>query len=223
MPTLKTTDGTEIFYKDWGSGPAVTLSHGWPLNADAWDVQSLFLVQNGYRVIAHDRRGHRRSSQTSSGNDMDGYADDLALVMNELDLTGATMVGHSTGGGEAARYIGRHGSRRRRPRGARRRRTAGHGAVRGQPGRPAHQRLRRPPARPRQRPFAVLQGPRPPVLWREPPGGECLGGATRPVLAVGHAGRPQERLRKHQSCFGDRLHRGPQQVRCAVPCAPRRR
>jgi non-heme chloroperoxidase len=105
-------DGTRIFFKDWGSGKPVVLSHGWPLDADAWDSQMLFLVQNGYRVIAHDRRGHGRSGQSSSGNDVDTYADDLAAVINALDLKDATLVGHSMGGGEVARYIGRHGSSR---------------------------------------------------------------------------------------------------------------
>ena len=103
---------TEIYYKDWGKGPVVTFSHGWPLSADAWDGQMLFLVHNGFRVVAHDRRGHGRSSQASSRNDMDGYADDLAAVIEALDLKDATLVGHSTGGGEVARYIGRHGTKR---------------------------------------------------------------------------------------------------------------
>lgn len=110
--TLTTTDGTQIYYKDWGEGPVVTFSHGWPLNADAWDGQMHFLARNGFRVIAHDRRGHGRSSQPSSGNDMNGYADDLAQLIDALDLKDITMVGHSTGGGEVARYIGRHGSKR---------------------------------------------------------------------------------------------------------------
>jgi non-heme chloroperoxidase len=110
--TIVTKDGTEIYYKDWGKGPVVTFSHGWPLSADAWDGQMLFLVQNGFRVVAHDRRGHGRSSQASSGNDMDGYADDLAAVIESLDLNDATLVGHSTGGGEVARYIGRYGTKR---------------------------------------------------------------------------------------------------------------
>ena len=109
---ILTKDGTEIFYKDWGQGPPVTFSHGWPLNADAWDGQLLFLAQNGFRAIAHDRRGHGRSSQASAGNDMNGYADDLASVIEALDLEGAALVGHSTGGGEVARYIGRHGTSR---------------------------------------------------------------------------------------------------------------
>jgi non-heme chloroperoxidase len=110
--TITTKDGTQIYYKDWGSGPVVTFSHGWPLNADAWDGQMLFLAQHGFRVVAHDRRGHGRSSQTSSGNDMNTYADDLALVLETLDLRNATLVGHSTGGGEVVRYIARHGTAR---------------------------------------------------------------------------------------------------------------
>jgi non-heme chloroperoxidase len=109
---IETKDGTEIYYKDWGTGRPVVFSHGWPLNADAWDAQMFFLSQNGYRVIAHDRRGHGRSSQTWSGNDMDTYADDLAALIEALNLKDATLVGHSTGGGEVTRYIGRHGSKR---------------------------------------------------------------------------------------------------------------
>ena len=105
-------DGTQIYYKDWGTGPVVTFSHGWPLNTDAWDGQMHFLAQNGFRVVAHDRRGHGRSEQASAGNDMNGYADDLAAVIEALDLRGATVIGHSTGGGEVARYIGRHGTSR---------------------------------------------------------------------------------------------------------------
>jgi len=112
MSTVTTKDGTQIYYKDWGTGPVITFSHGWPLNADMWDGQMLFLAQNGFRVIAHDRRGHGRSSQASSGNDMNGYADDLAAVIEALDLKQVTLVGHSTGGGEVARYIGRHGTSR---------------------------------------------------------------------------------------------------------------
>jgi len=112
MNTITTKDGTSIFYKDWGTGPTVVFSHGWPLNADAWDPQMLFLGQNGYRVIAHDRRGHGRSSQTWDGNNMDTYADDLGSLLEQLNLKDVTLVGHSTGGGEVVRYIGRHGTQR---------------------------------------------------------------------------------------------------------------
>jgi non-heme chloroperoxidase len=112
MPTLTTKDGTSIYYKDWGAGQPITFSHGWPLTADAWDAQMLFLGQQGYRVIAHDRRGNGRSSQPWDGNDMDHYADDLAELYNFLNLKNAIAIGHSTGGGEAARYLGRHGSGR---------------------------------------------------------------------------------------------------------------
>jgi non-heme chloroperoxidase len=107
-----TPDGVEIYYKDWGSGPVVTFSHGWPLSADAWDAQMLFLGKTGYRVIAHDRRGHGRSGQSWQGNNMDQYADDLAGLLDYLDVKDATMVGHSTGGGEVVRYIARHGQKR---------------------------------------------------------------------------------------------------------------
>lgn len=112
MSTFKTKDGVSIYYKDWGSGQPVVFSHGWPLSADAWDAQMVFLGERGYRVIAHDRRGHGRSDQTWDGNDMDTYADDLAGLFETLDLKDAVMVGHSTGGGEVARYIGRHGTAR---------------------------------------------------------------------------------------------------------------
>jgi len=112
MSTITTKDGTTIYYKDWGKGPVVTFSHGWPLSSDAWDGQMLFLAQHGFRVVAHDRRGHGRSSQASAGNDMNGYADDLAAVIEALNLRDITMVGHSTGGGEVTRYIGRYGTKR---------------------------------------------------------------------------------------------------------------
>lgn len=112
MNTITTKDGTQIYYKDWGSGQPVVFSHGWPLSADAWEDQMMFLTQRGYRCIAHDRRGHGRSSQPWNGNDMDTYADDLAALVEKLDLTNAIHVGHSTGGGEVARYIGRYSTKR---------------------------------------------------------------------------------------------------------------
>jgi non-heme chloroperoxidase len=112
MSTVKSKDGISIYYKDWGSGQPIVFSHGWPLSADAWDGQMLFLGQQGFRVIAHDRRSHGRSDQTWDGNHMDQYADDLAAVMDTLDLKDTVLVGHSTGGGEVAHYLGRHGSQR---------------------------------------------------------------------------------------------------------------
>ncbi len=112
MPTIQTKDGTEIFYKDWGSGQPIVFSHGWPLSADDWDTQLLFFMQHGYRVIAHDRRGHGRSTQTGDGHDMDHYADDLAALTEHLDLKNAIHIGHSTGGGEVTHYLGRHGEKR---------------------------------------------------------------------------------------------------------------
>lgn len=112
MATITTKDGTEIFYKDWGTGQPIVFSHGWPLSADDWDGQMLYFGNLGYRVIAHDRRGHGRSTQTWGGNDMNTYADDLAELFEKLDLKDAFLVGHSTGGGEVARYLGRHGTKR---------------------------------------------------------------------------------------------------------------
>ena len=112
MGTITTSDGTEIFYKDWGAGQPIVFSHGWPLSADDWDTQLMFFLLHGYRVVAHDRRGHGRSTQTSDGHDMDHYADDLAAVTEHLDIHDAVHVGHSTGGGEVARYLARHGESR---------------------------------------------------------------------------------------------------------------
>jgi len=112
MPAITTKDGVEIFYKDWGTGQPIVFSHGWPLSADDWDAQMLFFLAHGYRVIAHDRRGHGRSSQVADGHDLDHYADDLAALTAHLDLKNAIHVGHSTGGGEVTRYLGRHGESR---------------------------------------------------------------------------------------------------------------
>jgi non-heme chloroperoxidase len=112
MPTVTTKDGLEIYYKDWGTGQPIVFSHGWPLSADDWDAQMLFFLGQGFRVVAHDRRGHGRSTQTGSGHDMDHYADDLAAVIEHLDLRNAVHVGHSTGGGEVVHYLARHGERR---------------------------------------------------------------------------------------------------------------
>ena len=112
MSTITTKDGTQIYYKDWGAGPPVVFSHGWPLSADSWEAQMVFLASAGYRCIAHDRRGHGRSSQPWNGNDMDTYADDLSELIETLDLKGATLIGFSAGGGEVARYVGRHGTKR---------------------------------------------------------------------------------------------------------------
>ena len=110
MNTITTKDGTQIYYKDWGTGSPVVFSHGWPLSSDAWESQMLFLAEHGYRCVAHDRRGHGRSSQSWTGNDMDTYADDLSQLLKTLSLESVTLVGHSAGGGEIARYIGRHGT-----------------------------------------------------------------------------------------------------------------
>src|SRR5438132_1557384 len=112
MSTITTKDGTQIYYKDWGTGQPIVFSHGWPLTADDWDSQMLFFGRHGFRVIAHDRRGHGRSTQTWEGNEMNTYADDVAALLDTLDVKNAVMIGHSTGGGEVARYLGRHGTSR---------------------------------------------------------------------------------------------------------------
>jgi non-heme chloroperoxidase len=156
MPAITTGDGTEIYYKDWGSGQPIVFSHGWPLSADDWDTQMLFFLGHGFRVIAHDRRGHGRSSQGATGHDMDHYADDLAALTSHLDLPHAIHVGHSTGGGEVARYLARHGQSR-----------AAKGVLisavpplmvkdRGQSGRPSQGGLRRATGECRRQPRAIL-------------------------------------------------------------------
>ena len=191
MTTVTTKDGTEIYYRDWGAGQPVVLSHGWPLSSEAWAGQMLFLAQNGCRVVAHDRRGHGRSSQTSSGNDMDTYADDLAAVINHLDLKNAVLVGHSTGGGEVTRYIGRHGTKR----------LANVVLISAIP-----PLLLKTSANPEGIPievwdgfraslaFPVLQRLRRSFLWRQPAGSQSLAGPARSDLAIEHAGRGAEHL-----------------------------
>src|SRR5919107_518653 len=174
MGIITTYDGTEIFYKDWGSGHPVVFSHGWPLSADDWDTQMLFFLQHGYRVIAHDRRGHGRSTQTGDGHDMDHYADDLAALTAHLDLEEAVHVGHSTGGGEVVHYIARHGESR----------AAAHGADRRQPGRPPEERVRRPPGPARREPVRVLpSAPVGALLRLQPTRRGAFGGAHRELVA----------------------------------------
>jgi pimeloyl-ACP methyl ester carboxylesterase len=189
MGTITTTDGTEIFYKDWGSGQPIVFSHGWPLSADDWDTQMLFFLQHGYRVVAHDRRGHGRSTQTGDGHDMDHYADDMAAVTAHLDLKEAVHIGHSTGGGEVARYISRHGESR----------VAKAVLIssvpplmvqtRRQPRRPAKERVRRLSGGSRHETVGVLPrvGVRP-VLWLQPSRRGARGGDHRELVASGNDG-----------------------------------
>src|SRR5690348_11563635 len=142
MPTITTTDGTEIFYKDWGSGQPIVFSHGWPLSADDWDAQLMFFLERGYRVIAHDRRGHERSTQTYTGNEMDTYAADVNQLVEKLDLRNTIHIGHSTGGGEAARYVARY--TKARPSGedgTNQCRAASHAEIRQEPRRSSHRSL----------------------------------------------------------------------------------
>ena len=179
MNTATTKDGTKIYFKDWGTGQPVVFSHGWPLTADAWDAQMLFLGQNGYRVIAHDRRGHGRSGQPWNGNDMNTYADDLAELIENLDLKNAVLVGHSTGGGEVARYIGRHGSKRVAAKNSRKSRRFTDGCVRQHPRGSA------------RRSFPVFQRSYPAVLRSQSAGREGVARSAGRVLASGDAGVDQ--------------------------------
>ena len=211
MSFVKTKDGVEIYYKDWGKGQPIVFSHGWPLSADDWDNQMLFFLKQGYRVIAHDRRGHGRSSQVADGHDLDHYADDLAAVTAYLDLKNAIHIGHSTGGGEVVRYLARHSDRsfvkaaiisavpplmvktsgdKRSSQGSIRRFA---GAARGQS-------------------LGVLsRAAGRAVLRLQPPGSEEIGSDHRQLVASGHGGRRQGALRRHRRLLADRLHRGPQE------------
>ena len=156
MGILKIKDGTDIFYKDWGTGQPIVFHHGWPLSSDDWDTQMLFFLDKGYRVIAHDRRGHGRSTQTATGNDMDTYAADFAELAAALDLRDAIHVGHSTGGGEAAHYVARHGKDRVAKLVSDRCRSADHGENRRKPGRLADRGLGRLACSARCKPRGVL-------------------------------------------------------------------
>ena len=209
MPTITTKDGAQIYYKDWGTGQPIVFSHGWPLSADDWDGQMLFFGQRGYRVIAHDRRGHGRSTQTWDGNDMDTYADDLAALTEKLDLKNAIHVGHSTGGGEVARYIGRHGTKRvgmavlisavpplmlktdKNPAGA-----------------PisVFDGLR---AATCEKSAAILPGHHASVLRLQPARRQDFRRHPGALVVAGHDGRNEGPLRLHQGFLGDGLYRGP--------------
>ena len=223
MPTITTKDGAQIFYKDWGTGQPVVFSHGWPLNADAWDEQLYFFASNGFRAIAHDRRGHGRSTQTKNGNNMDTYADDLAALTKELDLKNAIHIGHSTGGGEVAHYIGRHGTQASRQSRAGRCRAAAHAEDERQSGRLADRGIRPDSYRRSQRPLAVLQGFRHSVLRSEPARRQDIPGHPGRILAAEHAGRIRGGLRVHQGVLRDRLQRRPQEDRCPDARHTRRR
>ena len=222
---ITTKDGTQIYYKDWGKGQPIVFSHGWPLSADDWDNQMLFFLNHGYRVIAHDRRGHGRSTQTGDGHDMDHYADDLAALTAHLDLKNAIHVGHSTGGGEVTHYLGRHGENR----------VAKAALISAVP-----PLMVRTVANPNGLPKAVFDDlqaqlaanrsqfyralPEGPVLWLQPAGGKSLGGDHRELVAPGHDGRRQGALRRHRRLLADRFHRRPQEDhRAGAGDAQRRR
>ena len=223
MGTITTADGTEIFYKDWGSGQPIVFSHGWPLSADDWDTQMLFFLQHGYRVIAHDRRGHGRSTQTSGGHDMDHYADDLAAVTAHLDLRDAIHVGHSTGGGEVVRYIARHGEGR----------VARAVLISSVP--PLMVQTQANPGGLPKSVFDDLQAqlaanrsvfyralPSGPFYGFNRPGVKPVRGDHRELVAPGNDGRGQGPLRRHRGLLPDRLHRGPQEDHRAGPGHARR-
>ena len=185
--TITTADGTEIYYKDWGEGRPIVFSHGWPLSADDWDTQMLFFLQHGYRVIAHDRRGHGRSSQPGDGHDMDHYADDLAALTAHLDLRDAIHVGQSTGGGEVAHYLGRHGESR----------VAKAPLISAVP--PLMVKTGANPGGLPKEVFDDAVLPRPAggtVLWFQPTGRESLGSDHPKLVAPGNDGRREGPLRR---------------------------
>ena len=211
MGTITTADGVEIFYKDWGTGQPIVFSHGWPLSADDWDTQMMFFLLHGYRVIAHDRRGHGRSTQTGDGHDMDHYADDLAAVTAHLDLHDAVHVGHSTGGGEVAHYIARHGESR----------VARAVLISSVP-----PLMLKTEANPGGLPKEVFDGLQAQVATRRSefyrefasgpfynynrPGVEAYGGRHRELVAPGHDGQREGALRRDRRLLTDRLHRRPE-------------
>src|SRR5262249_3135275 len=209
MSFVKTKDGIEIFYKDWGKGQPIVFSHGWPLSADDWDAQMLFFLNQGYRVIAHDRRGHGRSTQTGDGHDMDHYADDLAALTAHLDLKNAVHVGHSTGGGEVTHYLGRHGESR----------VAKAAIVSAVP--PLMVKTATNPAdSPRKCSTDCKRSSRRiahnsivtfrrAFLWLQPTRREGLRGDHPELVASGHDGRREGTLRWHRCLLTNRLHRRP--------------
>ena len=208
MPTITTKDGVDIFYKDWGTGQPIVFSHGWPLSADDWDTQMMFFLGHGYRVIAHDRRGHGRSSQTGEGHDMDHYADDLAALTTHLDLKKAVHIGHSTGGGEVVRYLARHGESR----------AAKAALISAVP-----PLMLKTDANPGGLPKEVFDGFQAqlaanrsqfyrdlasgPFYGFNRPGAKPFRGDHRELVASEHDRRRQGALRRHRGLFADRLHR----------------
>ena len=209
MPMIMTKDGTKIFYKDWGPKDAqpIVFHHGWPLSSDDWDTQMLFFLANGYRVVAHDRRGHGRSSQVATGHDMDHYASDASAVVEHLDLRNAIHIGHSTGGGEVARYVAKYGEpqRPRRQGRAYRRRSPAHAQDREEPRRHSDRSVRRIPQGAGCEPGAVLSrcgfGS---VLRLQPTRREGLAGNHPELVASGDDGQRTRSLRRHQGFLRDR-------------------
>ena len=211
MPTITTGDGTEIFYKDWGSGQPIVFSHGWPLSADDWDAQMLFFLNHGFRVIAHDRRGHGRSAQVADGHDMDHYADDLAALTEKLDLKDAIHVGHSTGGGEVVHYIARHGDAR----------VAKAAILCAVP--PLMVKTNANPDGLPKKVFDDFQAAlaagrsqflprrgRRAFLWLQPPRRHAVGSGYRELVASGNDGWRQGALRWHRGLLTDRFYRRPE-------------